>query len=246
MRVRVNGWFGVGIMMLFSMAGFAAPESDLRLVEAAERGDAAAVRALLGQKVDVNLSQADGTTALAWAVHRDDTETADLLIRAGANVNAANEYGVTPLSLACTNRNAALVSKLLDAGANPNAAQWTGETPVMACARTGSVEGVRALLARGVRQLVTTERGHVEAEIAEHVEGLVEPLVRVALVRERAYEDTALLEDLRLQRVAHSVDVRAIVLCVVQLLELGVELDERGADPRVERFDVLTHARSGS
>jgi ankyrin repeat protein len=149
MRVRVNGWVGVGIMMLFSVAGFAAPESDLRLVEAAERGDAAAVRALLGQKVDVNLSQADGTTALAWAVHRDDVGTADLLIRAGANVNAANEYGVTPLSLACTNRNAALVSKLLDAGANPNAAQWTGETPVMACARTGSVEGVRALLARG-------------------------------------------------------------------------------------------------
>ena len=149
MRVRANGLVGIGMMLLFSVAGFAAPESDLRLVEAAEKGNTAAVRALLGQRVDVNLSQADGTTALAWAVHRDDAETADLLIRAGANVNAANEYGVTPLSLACTNRNAALVSKLLEAGANPNAAQWTGETPVMTCARTGNVDAVRALLARG-------------------------------------------------------------------------------------------------
>src|SRR3990172_6879772 len=113
MRVRANGWVGMGMVLLFSVAGFAAPESDLRLVEAVEKGDAAAVRALLGQRVDVNLSRADGTTALAWAVHRDDLETADLLIRAGANVNAPNDYGVTPLFLACTNRNAALVNKLL-------------------------------------------------------------------------------------------------------------------------------------
>jgi len=149
MRIRANGLLGMGVALLFSVAGFAAPESDLRLVEAVEKGDKPAVRALLGQRVDVNTPRADGTTALAWAVHRDDLETADLLIRAGANVNAPNDYGVTPLFLACTNRNAALVNKLLEAKANPSAAQWTGETPLMTCARTGSVDAVKSLLAHG-------------------------------------------------------------------------------------------------
>ena len=45
--------------------------------------------------------------------------------------------------------------------------------------------------------------------------------------------------------VAHAVDVRAVVLREVRLLERGVELDERGADPRVERFDVPAHRLSG-
>jgi len=145
MGVRAKGLVGIGMLLLLSAAAFAA-EVDMRLVEAVEKGDKSAVRDLLGQNVDVNLSQSDGTTALAWAVHRNDTETAELLIGAGANVNAANQYGVSPLSLACTNRNPALIGKLLDAGANPNAAQQSGETPVMTCARTGSVDGVKALL----------------------------------------------------------------------------------------------------
>ena len=38
------------------------------------RGDAAAVRALLAQKADVNAPQADGATALHWAVYRGDLD----------------------------------------------------------------------------------------------------------------------------------------------------------------------------
>ena len=127
----------------------AAPAADLRLVEAAKNRDRAAVRSLLEQKVDVNASQPDGATALAWAAHWNELETADLLMRAGADVNAANEYGVTPLSLACAKGYAAMVEKLLDAGADPNKAQWTGETPVMTCARTGNAEALQSLLAHG-------------------------------------------------------------------------------------------------
>ena len=119
------------------------------LVKAVKERDSEAVRSLLKQHVDVNVPQADGATALAWAVYWDDLETAELLIRASANVNAANDYGVTPLSLACTNGNTAMIERLLAAGANANAAQWTGETPLMTCARGGNVEGVKSLLARG-------------------------------------------------------------------------------------------------
>ena len=63
--------------------------------------DRARIRALLEQRVDVNMPQVDGMTALHWAAYQDDLQTTEQLVRAGANVKAANRYGVTPLSLAC-------------------------------------------------------------------------------------------------------------------------------------------------
>ena len=77
-----------------------------RLIDAVKANDAATVRTLLDKRVDVNAVQADGTTALHWAVDRDDTEIVQLLIRAGANVKATNRYGATPLWLASLNGNA--------------------------------------------------------------------------------------------------------------------------------------------
>ena len=146
MRVRsLSMWWTVSLFAVPLV--FAA--SDLRLVDAVEKGDKEAVGALLREHADVNAQQADGATALAWAVHRDDPATADLLIQAGADVNKANDYGVTPLWLACRSGNAAMVAKLLNAKANPNAALWTGETPLMTCASTGSLEGVKLLVAHG-------------------------------------------------------------------------------------------------
>jgi ankyrin repeat protein len=134
--------------VLFSLAlNLSAIAVDLRLIDAVRSGDAEAVKALLAEKTDVNARQADGATALAWAVHRNDVETARLLISAGADPNPANEYGVTPLSLACENRNAVVIEILLKAGANPNAALWNGQTPLMTCVRTGAVDAVKLLLA---------------------------------------------------------------------------------------------------
>ena len=82
--------------------------TDLRLIEAVKDRESTAARTLK-ERVDVNTPQADGATALHWAVHRDDLTIADLLIRAGARANVANDLGATPLYLACTNRNAAMV-----------------------------------------------------------------------------------------------------------------------------------------
>lgn len=140
---------GIGGILSLLAAASLSLAADLRLVEAVKSGDKVAVRSLLAEPVDVNATQGDGATALAWAAHRNDLETAELLIRAGANAVIANDYGVTPLSLACTNGNAALVEKLLEAGANPNAAQLSGETVLMTCARSGNLDAVKSLLARG-------------------------------------------------------------------------------------------------
>ena len=72
------------VLMLLSAGGFAAGRSDR--ADAAMKGDKAAVRALVAQHADVNAPQADGATALHWAVFRSDKEIVDMLLRAGANV----------------------------------------------------------------------------------------------------------------------------------------------------------------
>jgi len=134
-----------GFFAIATLSAATLTAADLRLVEAAKNRDRAAVRSLLEQKVDVNASQPDGATALAWAAHWNELETADLLIRAGADVNAANDYGVTPLSLACAKGYAAMVEKLLDARADPNRAQLTAAARVSTSVATRRRPRVRAL-----------------------------------------------------------------------------------------------------
>jgi ankyrin repeat protein len=126
-------------------------ENDGRLMEAARRGDRAAVILLLQQKAEVNASGIDGTTALHWAVRSDDLDTAELLLRAGANAKAADRYGVTPLQLASVNGNAAMIRKLLAAGADPNSTDPTGETALMTAARTGNAGALKVLIESGAK-----------------------------------------------------------------------------------------------
>jgi ankyrin repeat protein len=141
---------GRSVVLILTVALTAAlGAAGSEVADAVMRGDAAAVRALLIQKVDVNAPQADGTTALHWAVYRDDLTLADLLIRAGANLGIATRDGVTALSLASSNGNAAMVAALLEAGANPNEALPTGKTNLMLAARAGNPDAVKALLDAG-------------------------------------------------------------------------------------------------
>lgn len=134
----------------------AAAGSDLRLVNAAAEQDKAAVRALLKERVDVNATRADGSTALLWAAHWNDLEMVDLLLRAGANVNAADDHGVTALARAAENADLAMTERLLKAKADPNRPETSGRTPLMVAAKTGNVQLVKALLANGANVNATT------------------------------------------------------------------------------------------
>jgi len=137
--------------LVASLATFSSVAADLRLVNAVEKQDKSAVVALLKQHADVNARQADGATALQWAVHWNDLDTVDRLIHAGADVNAANDLGATALYLACRQANGAMVVKLLAAGANPNSSLPNGETALMTAAATGSIEAAKALVDRGAQ-----------------------------------------------------------------------------------------------
>jgi ankyrin repeat protein len=119
------------------------------LVAAVKAGDRAAALDLARDKNAVLAAEADGTTALHWAVRSDDLELVDRLLHSGADASAANRYGVTPLHLAAINGNAVMIEHLIKAGANPNAAGSDGETPLMTVARGGHVEAAEALLKSG-------------------------------------------------------------------------------------------------
>lgn len=145
---RLGGWLGSALLLGLSLAAGAAGR-EVSLVEAVKSGNTAAARALLAKKADVNVAEADGTTALHWAAELDDLQMAEALLEAGAKAQVANRHGVTPLHLAATNGNAAMIEQLLAAGAEPNAALPEGETVLMTAARTGTPDAVQALVARG-------------------------------------------------------------------------------------------------
>ena len=121
------------------------------LVDAVKSGDRAAAVALIGRRVDVNAPEADGTTALHWAVHQNDLDLAERLIRAGAKVNAKNDYGATPMSEAAITGNADMIEKLLKAGADVESPNADGQTALMVVARTSRVDAARALLRQGAK-----------------------------------------------------------------------------------------------
>jgi ankyrin repeat protein len=129
------------------LAGRAA--SGQGLIDAVKAGDLRTVQALLSKQANANDAEADGATALHWAVEQDRADVAQALIRAGANVRASTRFGATPLWLAALNGSAALIAMLVEAGADPNAASTDGETPLMVAARTGRSDAVQALLTRG-------------------------------------------------------------------------------------------------
>jgi ankyrin repeat protein len=134
------------VALLLPVAAVAAGRA-VPLAEAVKHRDLDAVRALLQQRVDVNASEPDGSTALHWAAHQGDADAVDLLLRAGASADAANRYGATPLALAAANGNATVVERLLEGGADPGTAWPGGETVLMTAARAGRLDAVRVLLA---------------------------------------------------------------------------------------------------
>jgi ankyrin repeat protein len=141
--------FLAAVLLAALVSAPAAAAAPVPIVDAAARGDLAAVRRLIGQKADVNAARVDGMTALHAAVHVDRLDIADALLRAGAKAAGLDRYGVTPLYLAAVNGNADMIRRLLEAGVDANAVDPGGETALMTAARTGAPAALRALLERG-------------------------------------------------------------------------------------------------
>ena len=148
MRIR-NRLLGCVVVLFAATPGMALAAGS-EAADAAQHKDTVALRALLGKHANVNAAQADGTTALHWAVHWNDADTVKLLLHAGANPAATNRFGASPLSEAANAGNADIVKALLDAGADAKTLSTAdGETVLMSASRSGNVDAVRLLLDRG-------------------------------------------------------------------------------------------------
>lgn len=151
MDFSANNLSKAGVLgtLLLSFFFWTASVQALDLIEAVREQDSAAVRSLIAEGSDPNIAQADGATALHWAVHRENAELVALLLEAGADINATNRMGASPLFIAARSGHTELIEQLLVAGANPNLQLTMGETPLMSAARAGSALGVSLLIEEG-------------------------------------------------------------------------------------------------
>jgi ankyrin repeat protein len=103
---------------------------------------------LLHKGADPNSQNADGATALMWAV--DDVKKAKLLLGAGARVNARSQEGNTALIIAAaTSGSGRVIQELIDRGADVNARNSVGDTALVYAASYGDRSTLAALIAKG-------------------------------------------------------------------------------------------------
>ncbi len=138
----------LGTLFLLGAPGSFA-QSGASLVDLIRAGDRNGALALIRLGTDVNAAQADGATALHWAVHNVDEELVALLLSREADPGVINRYGATPLTEAVRIANANMVRMLLEAGADPGATNEDGQTALMLAASTGIVEIAQRLLDAG-------------------------------------------------------------------------------------------------
>jgi ankyrin repeat protein len=143
------------LRVLVAAAGFlallAAGPGDAPVADAAMRGDAETVRALVKRGEDVNAAHGDGMTALHWAAERGNPEIVRVLITAGATVDPrTRNAGYTPLHLASRGGHAEVVGLLLEARSDPAARTESGSaTALHLAAASGSAATAQALLEHG-------------------------------------------------------------------------------------------------
>lgn len=104
------------------------PNTPLMFLAPTHRVDS--VRALLDAGAQVDETDPDGTTLLAWAAISNRVDMARLLIQRGADVNHVDKLGMTPLLYAASIDfgDSAMIDLLLKSGARLNAHNKDGKT----------------------------------------------------------------------------------------------------------------------
>jgi len=117
------------------------------LVDAAERGDAAAVRSLLEDGADVNERRGDGRTAVTAAALGDHVEVARVLIAAGADVDLQDADRNNPLLVTGETGSVAMLRAVLRGEPDLGATNRYGGVALIPASDRGHVDYVRAILA---------------------------------------------------------------------------------------------------
>jgi ankyrin repeat protein len=130
------------------------------LIEAATRGDSAAVERLLLLGLQIDTRDAQGATALLRACGGGHVACAGLLLQRGADAAIAADSGATCLSAAISMRHRPVVERLLDYEADPDQPLPGQVTPLMVAAALGLADMIELLLARGARAGLRDSQGN--------------------------------------------------------------------------------------
>ena len=136
-------------LCLFGSMSAASASLDENWVRAIGKRDVATIERLLKRSVDVNLSTADGKTALMLAAQQGRLDLMRTLLDAGATVDITNTRGGTAMMYAAVLGDTAPIKLLLARGAAVNTQSSNGWTTLMIAAVMGHDELVRLLLDHG-------------------------------------------------------------------------------------------------
>jgi uncharacterized protein len=125
-------------------------QSGQPLVEAARKGDLAAVERLIGRGANVNARDNRGRSALLAATHGNHVAVARALIAAGADVNAKDDIEDSPYLHAGAEGRTEILKMTLAAGADLTSVNRYGGTALIPAAHHGHPEAVKILLATAI------------------------------------------------------------------------------------------------
>ncbi len=114
----------IGMFLLF-FHGFAAGGVYDEILDAAERGDSAAVVGLLQRGMDVNTVDREGNTLLMISARTENLELMKFLLANGAAINRRNRFGDTALLLAAIKGSVPGVDLLYKGGAQLEPGGWS-------------------------------------------------------------------------------------------------------------------------
>ncbi len=107
-------------------------------------------------KLDVNVLNPKGESALMIAALRGQQDVAEQLIKKGADIN---KTGWTPLHYAATIGHTGLIALFIEKHAFIDAESPNGTTPLMMAAQYGSIDSVKLLLAEGADVNMKNQQG---------------------------------------------------------------------------------------
>jgi ankyrin repeat protein len=144
----------VGIALLVGCAVVTTAQAEggpaRALIEAAARGDVAAIARSLAAGVKVDVRDAAGRTPLLLATHGNHIEAAKVLIAAGADVNAKDDIQDSAYLYAGARGRTEILKMTLAAGADLKSVNRYGGTALIPACHYGHVEAVKVLLATGI------------------------------------------------------------------------------------------------
>ncbi|XP_030067218.1 protein phosphatase 1 regulatory inhibitor subunit 16B [Microcaecilia unicolor] len=150
-------------------------ESNVTLLEASQRNDVEEVRNLMNYKVDPNLCNEDGLTALHQCCIDNFEEIIKLLLNHGANVNARDNELWTPLHAAATCGHINLVKILIQHGADLLAVNADGNMPYDLCEDEPTLDIIETCMAyQGITQEKINEmRAAPEQQMISDIRDLI-------------------------------------------------------------------------